>query len=559
MDNIEEFTPDPIVKLTERIKLNADKNPYGIAVIKPVSKDKSGRTTFSHLTFKRLDEETDHLAKELEYAGMRKGLRTLVMMEPGPDYISIVYALFKIGAVPVIMSPGITQKEFLSCVKDASIEAFIGSARGHLIRILNASCFKSVTTVFTCGQKFFWGGHFISTNTTEASSEFKTDALKENDTALIFYTPGVTGRSKGVIHTLSSLDATISNLVKLFDVRKDDVNLSLHPYFLLLFPAMGMTSVIPDIDLNFPLEADMSRITDLVTQIGITHIMASPSIFSMIGDCMTEGEIVLPSIRKIIVFGTQIIPEFMTDFMTGINEAVNIVLSYGSTEVFPVSTLDCKEMLTETKHLSEKGFGTCIGKPVSGLNIELITASDDSITHLRNEVMVSDGNVGEIVINGTPVSPSYYEYAKADAYSKITDSDKSVWHRSGDLAWRDKKGRLWLCGRKSQAVKTTQGPLFTISCETIFNMHPDVHRSALVGVGDTSNQTPVMLVELEKKCGKRRKTEIVEELLELARSNEATHMIETILIHEGFPVDGYHLSKIIREELRIFAEKIMLG
>ncbi len=102
---------------------------------------------------------------------------------------------------------------------------------------------------------------------------------------------------------------------------------------------------------------------------------------------------------------------------------------------------------------------------------------------------------------------------------------------------------------------TETGPLFTIPCEAIFNQHPAVLRSALVGVGEKTRQAPVICVELKPEaCGMNR-NQLTRELLELGRLNILTQSIDVILFHKAFPVDIRHNSKIFREKLAVWAEK----
>src|SRR3546814_13192187 len=68
-------------------------------------------------------------------------------------------------------------------------------------------------------------------------------------------------------------------------------------------------------------------------------------------------------------------------------------------------------------------------------------------------------------------------------------------HRMGDLGYFDADGRLWFCGRKSQRVVTTTGTLCTEQIEPVFNVHPEVRRTALVGVGERGAQRPVLRSE----------------------------------------------------------------
>jgi olefin beta-lactone synthetase len=138
--------------------------------------------------------------------------------------------------------------------------------------------------------------------------------------------------------------------------------------------------------------------------------------------------------------------------------------------------------------------------------------------------------------------------------SKIRDGER-IWHRMGDLGWIDNKGRIWFCGRKSHSVVMNDKILFTIPCESIFNNHPVVFRSALVGLGLPPDQKPVMCIELEPGQGKIKQSLLFEELRELAKSSVITEDIDIFLIHPGFPVDIRHNSKIFREKLTVWAGK----
>src|SRR5690606_21991838 len=73
--------------------------------------------------------------------------------------------------------------------------------------------------------------------------------------------------------------------------------------------------------------------------------------------------------------------------------------------------------------------------------------------------------------------------ALAKIRERLADGSERIVHRMGDVGWFDADGRLWFCGRKSQRVETADGPLYTEQVEPVFNVHPDVRRTALVGIG----------------------------------------------------------------------------
>jgi acyl-CoA synthetase (AMP-forming)/AMP-acid ligase II len=165
---------------------------------------------------------------------------------------------------------------------------------------------------------------------------------------------------------------------------------------------------------------------------------------------------------------------------------------------------------------------------------------------------VAVGEIGEIVVKGPQVTREYYNAAGHTALAKMKDGE-AVRHRMGDLGYFDEQGRLWFCGRKSQRVRTADGTLFTVPCESVFNTHPEVFRTALVGVGEAGSELPVLCVELEGGVDRAQHDRIRNELLDLGAGFEHTRGIRTVLFHPAFPVDIRHNAKIGRGQLATWA------
>jgi acyl-CoA synthetase (AMP-forming)/AMP-acid ligase II len=160
------------------------------------------------------------------------------------------------------------------------------------------------------------------------------------------------------------------------------------------------------------------------------------------------------------------------------------------------------------------------------------------------------------VVKGSVVTQLYLNRPQKTAEAKIYEVDGSVWHRMGDLGYIDTKGRVWVCGRKSHRVETADGLLLSIQAEAIFNQHPLVKRTALVGLGQYGHQKPVLVVELEtgsKRASGAVRQQIIDELLALGAQHDHTRAIQTTLFHDAFPVDVRHNAKIQREKLAEWA------
>jgi len=137
--------------------------------------------------------------------------------------------------------------------------------------------------------------------------------------------------------------------------------------------------------------------------------------------------------------------------------------------------------------------------------------------------------------------------------AKFTDEQGNAWHRMGDVGIMDGMGRLWYCGRVAHRVDTGTEVLFADQCEAIFNQHPDLLRSAVVGVGTKGRQVPVLCIEVIGKLSPVDTERVHFDLLQLAQAHPITKSIRTVLYHPGFPVDIRHNSKIGREELAEWA------
>jgi acyl-CoA synthetase (AMP-forming)/AMP-acid ligase II len=231
-----------------------------------------------------------------------------------------------------------------------------------------------------------------------------------------------------------------------------------------------------------------------------------------------------------------------------------ILTPYGASEALPVAVISSSEILEETGAGTDRGSGVCVGRAVPSIRLEIISVTDEAIARWDPSLVVKRGEVGEIVVTGPQVTTAYYNAEDHNRLGKITDSDGQIWHRMGDLGYLDQTDRLWFVGRKSQRVTVGEQTLYTIPCEGVFNTHPAVFRSALVGVGEGEGRRPVLCVELEPEAPSDR-ARMTEELLDLGARFEHTKSIRDIVFHPGFPVDIRHNAKIGRRQLAEWASK----
>jgi acyl-CoA synthetase (AMP-forming)/AMP-acid ligase II len=244
-------------------------------------------------------------------------------------------------------------------------------------------------------------------------------------------------------------------------------------------------------------------------------------------------------------------------FASLLNQGVEVHTPYGATEALPVCSIGSNEILKETRFRTAEGAGVCVGKPVDRMSVRVVPITDEPIATWSEELELPHGEIGESVVQGPVVTRAYHHRPEATARAKIAATDGGIWHRMGDVGYFDDRGRLWFCGRASQRVATANGTLYTIPCEGVFNAHPSISRSALVGVPRSATNEPVLCVERDPESSPLSDEQLRRELLELGAAQPHTRGISTILFHKSFPVDIRHNSKIFREQLAVWAARQM--
>jgi acyl-CoA synthetase (AMP-forming)/AMP-acid ligase II len=229
---------------------------------------------------------------------------------------------------------------------------------------------------------------------------------------------------------------------------------------------------------------------------------------------------------------------------------------YGATECLPVAVIEGRE-LEATRMATESGAGTCVGHAVAPNEVRIIAIDDAAIEAWSGTREVPAGVVGEITVAGPTATDSYFNREAATKIAKIretlADGSTRVVHRMGDVGYFDAGGRLWFCGRKTQRLETAEGPLYTEQVEPVFNVHGEVRRTALVGVGPLGRQRPVLCFELLPEVPPSQRDAIEADLRAIAQDHAALRGIDTFLCHPGFPVDIRHNAKIGREKLAAWA------
>jgi len=539
-----------VCNISARLPELAQKLPDKKAVMFPLGRNSDGSISYKSLTFQELNKETALYASAFQKIGIGPGTKTLLMVKPGLEFISLTFALFRAGAVPVLIDPGMGKDRLLHCIKEVQPEALVGIPLAHFARLLYGKFFKSVKINVTVGRRWLWGGWNLKQLKKRGLENFACQATQPNDLAAILFTTGSTGPAKGVEYEHLMFEKQCGLIQESYGIGEDDIDLPTFPLFALFSVGLGMTAVIPDMDPTCPAKVNPENIVQAIQQNSCTFSFGSPALWDRVTDYCIKNNVSLPSLKNVLLAGAPVPTIIHERFETILGQGALTHTPYGATESLPVTSFTGKEVLAETAELTRQGKGTCVGKAVPGIELEIIKISDEAIADWSEDLILPDGEIGEIVVKGQTVTKRYHNLPTATALAKIKDGN-SIRHRIGDLGYKDKKSRLWFCGRKNHRVETKNGTLYSLCCEAIYNQHEQVKRAALVGKGKAPEQEPIIIIEPFKMPGtEKEKIELLAELKTLGQANELTKEIERLYLHPGFPVDIRHNAKIRREELR---------
>lgn len=522
----------------------------------PVGKNADGTRKYASWTYQELDSQSDRIARGLTSIGVGRGVRTTLMVKPSLEFFALTFGIFKAGAVPVLVDPGIGLKNLKTCLAEAEPEAFIGIPPAHVARLALGWARDSLKTLITVGRRLFWGGMTLE-QVKEAGDAAGSGAFvaetEATDPAAILFTSGSTGVPKGVVYEHRHFVAQVDLIRESYGIEPGEVDLPTFPLFALFDPALGMTTVVPDMDFTKPASVDPAHLVDIAQRFGATNMFGSPALLNTLGRHGEATGARMPKLRRVISAGAPVPAPVMERVLGMLPEGALIHTPYGATENLPVATIASDVLLGETWAETHKGAGVCVGRPVDPNDVRIIRITDDAIETWDDDLCVPIGEMGEITVYGPTTTETYYGREASTRLAKIRDGER-IRHRMGDLGYLDTQGRIWFCGRKSHRVRTADGDMYTVPCEAVFNTHPAVYRTALVGVGEAGDQTPVLCVELEADTTARW-DDVKADLARIAGEFDHTRTIQRFLQHPGFPVDIRHNAKIGREALSVWAAK----
>jgi len=463
------------------------------------------------LSYSQLLSHVQHCRQQLENLNQNKDSKILLMQPIGIELYILLLASFSIGASVVIIDPAVTPSTMSYAIKLCAPDLFIGPAKAHLLKLKHSAIRKIPLSVHTSG----WAPFSISMNLSETATSLQPPVdLNPDHPALITFTSGSTGLPKAASRSHSFLVQQHATLSKSIDHKEADVDLITLPVFGLANLASGMTSVIADTNLKFPAQADSKKILAQCNSHKVNRCAASPAFFKKL-----INDNAFPIFQSIYTGGAPVFPNLLSKIKQQ-NPKLNIVTVYGSTEAEPISHQHFSNITEEQKEKQASGHGLLVGKPVSEIEIKIISAENLSL---------SSGAIGEIIVSGNHVLKGYLNPEK-NKETKIS-INKQVWHRTGDAGYLDDEGNLWLMGRTSAILTNSAG----------LTIYPFAIESAASTIAP---QATTALTYHNSKITLCYSGEITTHELTLLKAKTQVMGVEHIIKLEKIPLDNRHNAKV---------------
>lgn len=545
-----------MIDMPDRIREIAREDPDRAALIN-VSRMPWGGLKVTTSTFKTVSDRAERLAVGLQKIGVGEGSLCSYMVPPGEDALVVALALWRIGGVMVGIEPyshGL--RPVAKSLERVGPTVFFGTPEAHLARVVFGWGRGTVKTNIVVGgarlpKMPVPGAHSLASLEKTMPENPQTIEIDEDAPMLIGFTTGSTGNPKPMVMTKKNVSAMINGVMNQWKLEDygDIVDMPTFPIFWIIGLSHGGTNVVPPMDFatHGPGDADPGAIAEAIRGQKVVSMFASPALLTNLAEHCLEKEITLPSIRRIVSGGAEIQGPLYAAMKPVIPNG-ELYSNYGATEALPVSEIDGETVLGETWALSERGEGLCVGTPLAGVETRIIEIDDGNIATIDDAKELPVGEIGELIVRSPHVSDHYYDAPEDMAANKIEDGD-TRWQRLGDTGYLDEQGRLWTCGRRSHRVVNDDGVWFPLRCEFVFNTHPDVLRTALIGpTRDGGEPVPTICVELLPEARSRRE-QVETDLREMAEAYDSTRGIDSFIFVRKLPVDKRHNAKIDRPEL----------
>ncbi|HNN95080.1 MAG TPA: AMP-binding protein [Pseudomonadota bacterium] len=508
--------------------------PAQLAIALPSA---SGALQGPQISFGELRQRIAEFQRGIDRSGLRPGDRVVMLSPVSIDFYALALALWGCGQVLVFLDGRLDRRRFLRVLAAAQAQAIV-SVR-PLLRLwpIMPPLWKLRRFVSDAPT---WGAQSLDQLLVKTDQPPTIVAPKSPDqSALISFTSGSTGRPKGADRTHAILLAQHDALQAHAPGREGEIDMPCFPAVVLHNLSCGISSVVPPIDLRHPGQADPARVTAAISHYGVQSLSGAPAYMQRLCDHLLAGGVSVPSVRRVYVGGAPVSRRLGKQILAAFPSAAADAV-YGSTEAEPMAAVSLQELV------ATPGEGFLVGHTTPPAEIELVDLPELAPSLGPTGLVphrVAPPASGEVVVRGPHVNRLYIGDDEANRRFKIPAGDGSVWHRTHDLARRDKAGRLWLTGRVPDRVNHHGQVLLPFVLEAaLLDAVPELSNVALIAHGSAPEG------ELVYCCA----DSAAETVRAATQRLLAEHSLDRLPARRiaAIPTDARHNSKIDRPALR---------
>ncbi len=337
-----------VVNVAARLRRVAQSMPRAVAVVEPLGYDRQGKRRYRHVTFQQLDEQSDRIARGLWNLGVSPGTRLALLVRPGIDFVTLVFALFKAGAVTILIDPGMGRRNLIRCLAEAEPEGFVAIPLAHALRTLLRRRFPKARYNVTVGRRWFWGGPTLDDLRAGPRRGDELAPTSAEDPAAIIFTTGSTGPPKGVLYTHGNFDAQVDAIRDFYGIVPGEIDLPAFPLFGLFNGAMGVTAVIPDMDPSRPARRPRQDPRSRSRLERHPSLRLSRDLEPRRRATASCAATRLPTLRRVLSAGAPVPLDVLERTKACIHPEGDVHTPYGATESLPVASISATEVLGET-------------------------------------------------------------------------------------------------------------------------------------------------------------------------------------------------------------------
>ena len=498
--------------------------------------------TGASTTFAELHARVMQVAGGLARTGVRSGDRVAVLVEPGVDLLTTVYACWRAGAVTVIADRGLGLRGLGAAVRGAHVQWVVGAPKA-----------------LAAARVLRWAPRARTIDVRRLDSLASPGAPMPTepspiDAAAVLYTSGATGPAKGVQYTHGQIASQRDALTALYGITAADRLVAAFAPFALYGPALGIASTIPDVDVTAPGTLTADALVAACASIDATVVFASPAALANVN--RTAGGRSPVSLIRLVLSAGAPVPIATLRSAARLFPAAELHTPYGMTECLPVADIDLTQLDMITTQLdmittADRGGGVCVGAPVTGVNVLIAPLGFDAGQPVQ---AVDEGAMGEVLVQAPWCSNGYDQLWRTQHDARPSDTDRGVWHRTGDVGHLDGRGLLWIEGRSVHVVHAVDGPVTPVPVEVAVERLDGVDRSAAVGIGPVGCQQLVVVIEDASNDDG-----LAPDVLTARVRDAVEHPVAAVLTVRRLPVDIRHNTKIDRAAVAAWAGELLAG